>query len=931
MGGETMSNIVAINELGQSVWLNYLRRAYIQSGELREALEAGISGITSTPIIFEKAITDSADYDKLLGDLVTQGMPVKEIYQALVVDDIQRAADVLHPIYEISEGRDGYVTVELNPALADDAVGTIAEARHVQALVNRSNMMVEIPATEAGLSAIETLTSDGVNVNATHIFSMETYEKVAKAYISGIDEYINTHSVWRQMPASVASISLSRIDTKVDAILSQIAPELPPGRAAISLAKILYRRFCEIFSGPTWQRLENRGAPVQRPKWTRTTPRDFRYQDTYYVEALIGPDTVTTVSPVTFNAIRNHGRVEESLTKDMDEADAHLQTLAELGIDLNVLGQELQADSLVAFNKYYQALIQSVTKRRDELEQEWHRMIPHVAQYEPAVDKALEDLYLNQIIRRIWSHDYTVWKPEPTEITNRLGWLHIVETMQENLDRLASFAKDVLEDGMESAVVLGMGGSSLAPELYAKTFGPWVKLTRPDQPTIEVSVLDTTDPEAILDLRGRLKLNKTLFIVASKSGSTVETLSTFRYFYNQVLEEVGQTEVGQHFVCITDPGTGLVDIAENYRFREIFLNDPNIGGRYSALSYFGLVPAALVGLDLEILLNRAMAMAANASSCNIPPEGDNVAAQLGTILGELAKDGRDKLTIITSPPINSFGDWAEQLIAESTGKDGTGILPIVGESLGTPGVYGDDRLFIYLRLDGNDTHDRDIEVLSDAGLPVVIMNLKDIYDLGGMFFTWEMATAVAGYHLGIQPFNQPNVEAAKKVAKLMVAEYEDTGQLPAGKSEEPTVDILEAFLNRAGSGDYVTIQAYLQPTAKTDKALQLLRMTIRDQYHLATTVGYGPRYLHSTGQLHKGDRGNGLFIQFGTDSTNDVPIPDVAGQPDSQLSFGVFKTAQMLGDGQALEEAKRRLIRMDLGKDVVGALNRLAGGMSSKS
>ncbi|MGD2049016.1 MAG: bifunctional transaldolase/phosoglucose isomerase [Chloroflexota bacterium] len=926
-----MSNIEAMNELGQSVWLNYLRRAFIHSGELSDAIEAGIRGITSTPLIFEKAITDSADYDRLLQDLVTQGIPVKEIYQALVVDDIQRAADVLHPIFETSEGLDGYVTVELNPALANDAVGTIAEARHVLALANRSNVMVEIPATEAGISAIETLTSDGVNVNATHIFSIETYEKVAQAYLKGIEEYIDTHSVWRQMPSSVASISLSRIDTKVDAILDQKALELPPGWAAISLAKILYRRFSEIFSGPTWQSLQNRGALVQRPKWTRTTTRDFRYPDTYYVEALIGPDTVTTFSPVTFNAILDHGQVDESLTKKMDQADAYLQELAELGIDLNVLGQELQAESLEGFDKYYQALIQSVTKRRDELEQDWHRMTSRLGQYKPVVEEAQEDLFQNQVIRRIWSHDHTVWKPEPDEITNRLGWLHVVETMLENLDRLRSFAEDVVEDGIANAVVLGMGGSSLAPELYAKTFSPWMQLNRPEQPSIELSILDTTDPDTISALCDRLKLDKTLFIVASKSGSTVETLSTFRYFYNQVLEEVGQSEAGRHFVSITDPGTGLVDISKKFRFREIFLNDPNIGGRYAALSYFGLVPAALVGLDLEMLLNRALAMAVNANSCNRPPEGDNVAAKLGTILGELAKDGRDKLTIITSPPINSFGDWAEQLIAESTGKAGTGILPVVGESLGPAEVYGSDRLFVYLRLDGTETYDKDVEVLSAAGFPVVIMNLKDIYDIGGMFFTWEMATAVTGYYLGIQPFNQPNVEAAKKLAKSMVAEYKETGQLPAGESGEPRVDDLEEFLNQGKLGDYVAIQAYLQPTAQTDKALEHLRTTIRDRYHLPATVGYGPRYLHSTGQLHKGDKGNGLFIQFESDSTSDVPIPDVAGHPDSQLTFGVLIKAQMLGDGQALEEAKRRLIRFDLGTDVTGGLERLTAGLSSTS
>ncbi len=920
-----MSIIVAVHERGQSVWLNYLRRSYIESGELRKPLDLGVTGITSTPKIFEKAITDSADYDQLLQEFVAEGMPVQDIYQALVVDDIQRAADVLRPIFELSEGLDGYVTVELNPTLAHDANGTVAEARHLLAMVNRANVMVEIPATEAGISAIESLTSDGVNVNATHIFNLEVYEQVAQAYLRGIKSYIDSHSVWRQTPTSVASISLSRIDGKVDELLANMdRPDLL-GKTAISIGKVLYKRFCEIFSGNNWEKLEQRGARVQRPKWTRTTPRNFKYPETYYVEALIGPDTVCTMSPAVLSAFRLHGRVGDTLVTNIDIAERHLQTVHELGIDLTSLGQELQRQSLLAFDRYFQDLTRSVSKKRDELESDWHRMVTFLGDYEQLVDDALVRFCDEEVVCRIWDHDHTVWKPDPVEIVNRLGWLHIIEVMQENLGRLQSFVKDVKNDGFENAIVLGMGGSSLAPELFAKTFSPWVKLTKPVPSPLEVLVLDTTDPDAIRSMAESLDLSKTLFLVASKSGGTVETLSAFRYFYNLLASRLGEGEAGNHFIAITDPSTGLVELAEQYHFRDIFLNAPNIGGRYSALSYFGLVPASLVGLDLGTLLDRGLGMSANASSCNCPLKGDNIAAQLGTIMGVLAESGRDKVVIVTSASISAFGDWAEQLIAESTGKEGKGIVPVVSEPLGLPGVYGRDHWFIHLRLAGDERHDQQMDALRKAGFPVVTMHLKDIYDLGGMFFVWEMATAVAGHFLAIQPFNQPNVEAAKQLARTMVADYLEKGVLPLEESLSPTADKLASFLEQAKPGDYIAIQAYLQPTAETDAALLALRTQLRDQYKLATTVGYGPRYLHSTGQLHKGDRGNGLFIQLISDSQVDIPIPAEAGKAESHLTFGTLKMAQALGDGRALKQSKRRLIRFDLGKDATGGLKALQG------
>ncbi|UCG25908.1 MAG: bifunctional transaldolase/phosoglucose isomerase [Chloroflexota bacterium] len=928
-----MAQLYTLSELGQSTWLNYLRRAFIDSGELRDALEAGVTGITSTPIIFEKAITDSSDYDQFLAELVGRGMPVMDIYQALVVDDIQRAADMLMPIFELTEGKDGYVTMELNPALASDSVGTIAEARHVLAMVNRPNVMIEIPATTAGIAAIETLTRDGVNINATHIFSLATYDLVAGAYVKGLESYISSHSVWRRTPASVASFSISRIDALVDEALLRLGRRDLLGQAAIALAKAVYLRFCQRFSDPIWQSLEKKGAKVQKPKWTRTTPRSFRYFDTYYIEALIGPDSICTLSPASLVAFRDHGRVASRLTEDIEQSLATLTTIEELGIDLDSVATELQNRSLADFDRYFQALIRSVSRKRGELEEAWRPMVVRPGRYGPELDRTLEEFCTDRTMCRIWSHDHTVWQSDEHEIVNRLGWLHIVGAMQEDLDHLSAFSRQVIEAGFERAVLLGMGGSSLAPELYARTFTPWVQLNRPEQPHLELSVLDTTDPDAIRALENDLTLERTLFIVASKSGRTVETISAFKYFYNR-LAEIGREDPGRQFVAITDPGTLLVDLAERYGFREVFLNDPSIGGRYSALSYFGLVPAALIGLDLSLLLDRALGMTVNAHSCNCPLKGDNLAAQLGVFLGDMALDGRDKLTLITSPSVALFGDWVEQLIAESTGKQGRGILPVVNEPLATPAVYGDDRFFVHLRLAADDKNDRAIQALADAGHPVVILHLRDIYDLGGLFFTWEMATAVASHFLSVNPFNQPDVEAAKRLARQLMVESHQAGRLPPASPslafDDMSAGALESFLDQVRPGDYVAFQAYVPSRAGTEANLQALRVAVRDRYNVATTAGYGPRYLHSTGQFHKGGPANGLFVQLVSRSLSDMAIPAVAGQPETEGTFGTLKAAQAAADAQVLLDARRRIIRFWLTGDVESDLNRLLGDFESR-
>ena len=547
----------------------------------------------------------------------------------------------------------------------------------------------------------------------------------------------------------------------------------------------------------------------------------------------------------------------------------------------------------------------------------------NIGNYRHLLDAVLVKLEKDRIVDRIWSGDYTVWGPEPAEISNRLGWLNSPQAMSGKIDDLRKLAFELHEEKYTHALLLGMGGSSLASGVLRKIFGS-------RDGYLDLSVLDSTDPGAVLYHAGRLDSARTLFIVATKSGTTTETISFLKYFYNRVSDRLTAEVAGDHFIAITDPGSPLTEMADQYSFRASYLNDPDIGGRYSALSYFGLLPAVLMGVDVKSLLNRSFDMVESCRKTGLSVEDGNSGVILGAVIGMLAEAGCNKLTIIASPQIASFGNWVEQLIAESTGKKGKGILPVVGEPVGPPGVYDDDRAFVYLKMVGDDLYDEAVDALENAGNPVVKLYLDNLYDLGGQFFLWEMATAVACHLLKVNPFDQPDVELAKLLAHKMMAEYTKNDLLPhevpvltsggitvygsvkAGSPEEA----LAKFLGHTRPGDYVAIQAYLQPTDKTDRALDELKTTIRDKYGLATTAGYGPRYLHSTGQLHKGDAGRGLFIQLTADDERDAPIPDEIGSGNSSVSFSVLKRAQAMGDRKALLNAGRHVIRFHLGAGV---------------
>jgi len=548
--------------------------------------------------------------------------------------------------------------------------------------------------------------------------------------------------------------------------------------------------------------------------------------------------------------------------------------------------------------------------------------------YEKAIAAGLADLARRKIISRIWKKDWTVWRDDPAEISNRLGWLVSPRVMEKRLAGMKIYAQKIRSKEYTRALLLGMGGSSLAPLVLADVF-------RTRAGYLDLGVLDLTDPSAVLSWQKRLRPEKTLFLVSSKSGTTVETNSFFRYFWNWTADSLGAKKTGEHFAAITDPGTPLEEEARRLGFSAIFAGDPEIGGRFSALSPFCLVPAALMGIGVERLLRAAATMA---TQCRREPDlMANPGALLGTILGVLNEKGRDKLTLLLSPRLRSFGLWLEQLIAESTGKEGKGILPVNGEGAGLIEAYGNDRFFIRIKERGGTAGDAAARHLEAAGFPILSLVIPSSTSLGSQFFIWEFATAVAGFFLGVNPFDQPDVDSAKKKTQEFVRFYLEHGSLPKDEPQHRKYGIslysdvgapsfvrtLEKFLSSAAPGDYLAIQAFLAPTRETDALLQQLRLRLRDRTRLATTVGYGPRFLHSTGQLHKGDRGNGLFIQFTADDRRDAAIPDSPGDPGSSLSFGLLKAAQARGDFETLRARGRRIVRLHLGKDAADGLKRL--------
>jgi transaldolase/glucose-6-phosphate isomerase len=824
------------------------------------------------------------------------------------------------PLYEETNGGDGYVSLEVSPNIAHDTEKTVAQAEQLWVRVARPNLMVKIPATPQGIPAIRKAIAAGLNINVTLIFSLARYAEVMEAYLSGLEDRAAAGHPINHI-ASVASFFVSRVDTKIDAKLPEDSDLR--GKAAIANAKLAYEEFQKIFSSRRWENLKVKGGRVQRPLWASTSTKNPAYPDTIYVDNLIGPETVNTVPPQTLESFKDHGVAEVTITRGLDDAQAALEKLKAAGISMEQVTQELEDEGVKSFADAFAQLLGTIEKRRTEA-------VDSLGPLAESVSKRMSQLEEDAVQNRLWAHDPALWTTDPAgqhEIKIRMGWLDSPLKARELIPTYQEFAQQIHNEGIQRVLVLGMGGSSLTAEVLSSLFAA-AKIDAP----LSLAILDSTEPEQVAQAAENYPPDQSLYIVASKSGGTAEVMAAFDYFWKLSNQD------GSRFVVTTDPGTSLEALARQHNFRKIFFSDVEVGGRFSALTDFGMVPAALLGIDLNRFIGRAEWMRAQCYAApggldGVKPEsveeqqGKSVPAArnpglaLGAAIGEAALQGYNKLTVLADAPLSAFTGWVEQIIAESSGKDGKGILPVPLEPLGEPGVYGKDRFFVYLRQNGE--LDDALKSLHQAGHPMIVFPIPDPYEVAAEMYRWEVATAIACSVIGVNAFDQPNVETSKKITKARIADYQKTGKLNEGEpawqgdgfrvysseavDHDTIADILKAFLEGAQPGGYIAINAYLPRNEKMIHVLQELRTAVRAKTGNAVTAGFGPRFQHSTGQFHKGGQGNALFIQITAEPETDMEIPTQG------LTFGTLIRAQALGDYEALIEAGRKVLRVHLG------------------
>ncbi len=938
MSASDVNPLKQLEACGQAPWLDYLLRSFVAKGELKTMIERdGLKGVTSNPSIFQKAIGDSDEYVDSMKTFLGKGdASIVDIYESLVLDDIRAAADVLKPVYDETDARDGYVSLECSPYMANDTEDTLKEAEHLWAMVDRPNLMVKVPATPEGVPAIRRIIAKGINVNITLLFAIEAYEAVVEAYIAGLEDLKAAGGDVSKV-GSVASFFVSRIDSAVEKKLGELpdksVAEKLHGKVAIANAKLAYTRYQALFSGPRWDALAAAGAKTQRLLWASTSVKDKALKDTLYVEAMIGKDTVDTIPPATMDAFREHGLVKaDAIEDDVEGAKATLAALKDAGVSLDEITKDLVVDGVQQFADAFDKLFGSIAAHRREILGDATptlEILPGSDEAKAAFEAETETWRKDGLIRKLWSMDKSLWTSADEDKWG--GWLDVVE--KELADgSLQAFAAEVKARGFTDVVLLGMGGSSLGPEVISETFGPQAGAPR-------FHMLDATDPQQIHDIDAAIAIETSLFITSSKSGGTLEPNIFTDYFLDRVGKACGADKVGEHFVAVTDPGSPFETRAKALKFGHIFYGVPSIGGRYSVLSKFGLVPAAAMGIDVKKLLDTTQTMVRDCGA-DAPPSV-NPGVQLGIALGVSAsKLGQDKITIIASPGIADLGAWLEQLMAESTGKQGRGLIPLAEEPLGDVLAYGKDRFFAYLELDGQADPNQQaaVDALAKAGHPVAKIKVKDVWSIGQEFFRWEIATAVAGSIIGINPFDQPDVEASKKKTTALTEEYEKSQTLP---KDEPVFrengvalyadarnadalgrhntlsGYLKSHFERVHAGDYAAFLAYIDRNPAHEETLTGIRTAVRDKTRAATCVGFGPRFQHSTGQAYKGGPNTGVFLQITCDDPADIDVPG------HKYSFGVVKAAQARGDLEVLNERGRRTLRVHL-KDVDAGLPELA-------
>ena len=915
-----MDRLKKLTKVGQSVWLDNINRHMIRSGKLKRIIDQGeIRGVTSNPTIFNNAISKSTDYDSAIQSMSWAGWDAESIFWQLAKEDICSATDLFRPLFEKTKGKDGFVSLEVDPRWANDGPKMLKQAEILWKEVDRPNLMIKIPGTKVGVKSIQTALSRGININITLIFSIDVYKEVIEAYFTALEDRIA-----RNLPvnhiSSVASFFVSRVDTKVDALLKEMIDQKGKnaeeakallGKASIANTKLAYQVYKEAFTSERFKRLKSEGAQIQRPLWASTSTKNPAYKDTLYIDELVASNTVNTMPQQTLAAVKDHGLTAISIENDLAGARDPFVQLEKLGISMKQVTDELEEEGIKSFSASFAELFHTIDQRKLEFTRQ-------LGTLKAVIPDRVKELSKAKVIDKLNRGEPGLWTKDPkgqVEFKNRLAWLHSPTMTLASVMEIQKFAEHCFKNGFTHALLLGMGGSSLAPEVFSELFAADKK---PGDKGLTLKIVDSTDPGRIAEAEQFSQVEKTLYIVSSKSGTTAEVDANMNYFWNLAERKLGR-KTGKHFIAITDPGTLLENIARQKKFAKIFPGDPGVGGRYSALTNFGMVPAALAGINIRKIMENAAGME-YISDPETPAER-NPGLVLGAVLGEAALAGKDKLTFITDPELGSLGSWLEQLVAESSGKQGKGIIPVDLEPAVQAENYGKDRLFIYFRKSGS--QEAFTQKLLLQKHPVLVFHLDDLYDIGSLFYEWEIAIVVACQILGVNPFDQPDVQLAKTLAYKMLDQYLQKNAFPEitpvwkdkifqvyGKdlpkkfSSSTISDVINSFLRLAKKDDYIAINAFLPRNLNNMKDLQFFRKSILLKTGKATNLGFGPRYLHSTGQLHKGGPNKGLFILVTHDPDKDIAIPN------QKYSFGILEKGQALGDFESLQSRGRRVIRI---------------------
>jgi transaldolase/glucose-6-phosphate isomerase len=939
-----MTNLpsVELYKAGQGPWLDTISRKLLKSGTLKAYIEeSGLLGVTSNPSIFQQAISHGEGYEQDIQKLLKRGASTVEIYDALTISDIREACDLFLPVFQKTCGEHGFVSLEVLPNLAFNEEATVAEARRLYRLVNRPNVMIKVPATEQGVSAVRSLIGEGINVNVTLIFSQKNYRDVAGAYLDGLETLAKKGGDLSKVH-SVASVFVSRIDTDIDKQLdAKIATDADAsrrmlltdlkGKAAIANSKMVYQVFKELFGSHRFKTLKDQGAYVQKPLWASTSCKNPSYPDLIYVETLVGKDTVNTLPQNTWEALLAHGEIRAgSVEEGIQDAQAVIAELKNIGIDIHAVCDRLQKDGVKSFVNSFESLMTTLEKKRDP------KMAPTVKvnislpdNLTKSVADTLSQLAKKDVHARWLAKDPTLWSNDAAHqkvILNRLGWVDNCEKITGQLYEIDELQEKLFRAKVRDIVLLGMGGSSLAAEVLSLILKKPAHKVKGALKGIRFHLLDTTDPASILKVEKIVRYPSTMFLVGSKSGSTIETRSQYQYFFDRVKKfyKNDENKAAERFVIVTDHGSPLEALGRSKTFGGLFLNPQDIGGRYSALSFFGLVPAALLGIDIRQVLADAQRFLDAMRSTKDISKNEGIA--LGILLGALALKGKDKLTFWTSPELASFADWAEQLIAESTGKDGKGITPVAGEMPLDLERYGSDRVFVMLRLKGENEKlwATRIKGLKAKGFPVLDFVWSDGTNVGGEFLRWEVATSFASVVLKVNPFDEPNVTESKNITSRLLEDVKKKKALPKpGKLlvakgvalTSADKKILGAFFAKLPKHGFVSLLAYVDRSIATKKVLQGLQKSMAAALKVPVLSGFGPRYLHSIGQLYKGGPKQGVFIEFFVKDTKDVKIPGEV------YGFSQLKQAQAMGDYEAISSKGLPILAVDLGSSLATGFN----------